>query len=97
MNLTGRGATVGQLVEFLSRQLKQPVLDQTGLTGKYNYFLDVNAYLTDEMRQNNGPPVEAGGIISAAVQSQLGLKVEAKKAPIDVLVIDHIDKNPSEN
>src|SRR5262249_47322583 len=75
LNLTGKGATVAQLVEFLSRQLRQPIIDQTGLTGRYNYFLDINAYVTDEIRNSGGPgggpPAEAPSIIAQALQSQL--------------------------
>src|SRR5262249_9231900 len=99
LNLTGKGATIAQLTSFLSKQLRSPVIDQTGLTGRFNYFLDINAYITEEMRRtnSNGPPVEAPSIIADAVQSQLGLKVEAKKAPVEMLVIDKLERTPTEN
>ena len=97
MNLTGQGATVAQLTRFLSREAHMPIVDQTGLTGRYNYFLDVNAYVTEEMTKSPGPPPEAGSIIAQAMQAQLGLKLEAKKAPVEMLIIDHLEKAPSEN
>jgi len=97
MNLTGRGATVGQLVKFLSHELRQPVIDQTGLTGRYDYFLDIAQYVTDEMRNQPGPPPEAPTIIAQAMKKQLGLQVDAKKTSIEVLVVDGIEKTPSEN
>jgi uncharacterized protein (TIGR03435 family) len=97
LNLTGKGATVGQLIEFLSRELREPILDQTGLTGRFNYFLDINAYVSDELRQSNGAPPEAAGIIALAMQSQLGLKLEGRKVPVEMLIIDRVDREPTEN
>jgi uncharacterized protein (TIGR03435 family) len=97
MNLTGQGATVGQLTEFISKAIHVPMIDQTGLTGRYNYFLDIKSYVTEEMRKSNGPPPEANTIIATAMQEQLGLKVEAKKTPIEMVIVDHMEKTPTEN
>ena len=97
LNLTGKGATLAQLISFLSREIRLPIVDQTGLTGRYDYFMDINAYITDEMRNQGGPPIEAPSIIASALQGQLGLKVEAKKMPLEVLVIDKMEKTPTEN
>jgi uncharacterized protein (TIGR03435 family) len=97
LNLTGKGATIAQLITFLSRETRQPIVDQTGLTGRYDYFLDINAYVTEEMRGQPGPPVEAPSIIANAMQAQLGLKVEGKKTPLEVLIVDKMEKMPTEN
>jgi uncharacterized protein (TIGR03435 family) len=97
LNLTGKGATVAQLIVFLSGQLRQPIIDQTGLAGRYDYFMDINAYITEEMRSQPGPPAEAPSIIAQALQSQLGLKVDPKKTPLEVLIIDKIEKTPTDN
>jgi uncharacterized protein (TIGR03435 family) len=101
LNLKGDGATIDQLTEFLARELRQPVIDQTGLIGRFNYTLDINAYITDEIRKSQGPdggpPPDAPSIIAQAMQAQLGLKVESKKMPIEVLVVDHMDKIPTGN
>jgi uncharacterized protein (TIGR03435 family) len=97
LNLTGRGATVAQLTKFLSHELRQPVVDQTGLAGRYDYFLDINKYVTEEMRNQPGPPAEAPTIIAQALQSQLGLRVDAKKATIEILVVDKLEKTPTDN
>jgi uncharacterized protein (TIGR03435 family) len=97
LNLTGKGATVAQLIVFLSRELRQPIVDQTGLAGRYDYFMDINKYVTDEMRNQPGPPPEAPTIIAQALNSQLGLRVDAKKVPLEVLIIDKIEKTPTEN
>jgi uncharacterized protein (TIGR03435 family) len=101
MNLTGKGATLSQLTSFLSREIHIPVIDQTGLSGRFNYFLDINAYVTEEIRKSGGPdggaPPEAASIVAQAIQAQLGLKLESKKAPVEMLVIDQIERTPSEN
>ena len=99
LSLTGTGATLGELTLFLSRELHEPIIDQTGLKGLFDYTLDINAYVTDEMRKSggDGPPLEANGIIAQAMQAQLGLKVEAKKTAVSMLVVDHLEKSPTEN
>ena len=98
LNLKGEGASVGQLTDFLGREMRTPILDRTGLTGRYDYFLDINSYITPEIRQTrNGPPLEAPAIISSALQEQLGLKLDSSKAPISMLVVDGIEKEPTEN
>lgn len=99
LNLTGTGATLSELTRFLSRELREPVIDQTGLKGLFDYTLDINAYVTDEMAKSGGggPPLEANSIIAQAMQAQLGLKAEAKKMPVPMLVVDHVEKFPTEN
>jgi len=101
LSLTGQGATIGQLTEFLSRELRSPVIDQTGLSGRFNYVLDIASYVTEEMRKSQGPdggpPPDAAGVVAQAIQAQLGLKMDSKKAPVEMLVIDHLEKAPTEN
>jgi uncharacterized protein (TIGR03435 family) len=101
LTATGRGATLEPLLNLLSRELRTPVVDETGLKGKFNYFLDINPYFTEESRKAaqgiNGPPPDANAIIAAAFQKELGLKVEPKKAPVPMIIVDHVEKAPSEN
>jgi uncharacterized protein (TIGR03435 family) len=68
----------------------RPIIDQTGLTGRYDFSL---RYTYDEAHTTdpNAPP----GLFTA-VQQQLGLKFEPTRAPVDVYVIDHVER-PSEN
>jgi uncharacterized protein (TIGR03435 family) len=69
----------------------RPVIDKTGLTGKY----DIRLEATPEFRINNNPQPDDLRIFDA-IQQQLGLKLEAQKAMIEVLVVDRMDK-PSAN
>jgi uncharacterized protein (TIGR03435 family) len=103
--LSAAGATIATLADQLSRIVGRTVIDKTGLTGNYDFDLKY----TDEggapmmMRgpgaDPNAPPppseTQTGSIFSA-LQEQLGLKLEAQKGPVDVYIVDHIDK-PSEN
>jgi uncharacterized protein (TIGR03435 family) len=91
-------ASVSQLVELLTQVLRMPILDETGLTGKYDITVDMTSYLPDNFEHGSGgPPPDIGGIVMAAVQEQLGLKLESRKAPLDLLVIEHAEKVPTEN
>jgi uncharacterized protein (TIGR03435 family) len=81
--------------------LDRPVVDQTGLTGRYDFTLN----WTPDDSQFGGmgvkvpPPTDSANAPPAlytAIQEQIGLKLDATKAPAEVLVIDHVEK-PSEN
>jgi uncharacterized protein (TIGR03435 family) len=77
------------LATMLSFQLRHPVIDATGLTGNYDIALFW------DLRGTSDP--DAGPTLEAAVQSQLGLKLEQKKGPVDIVVVDHAEKVPTEN
>jgi uncharacterized protein (TIGR03435 family) len=84
---------IAKFAEMIGSMLGRPVIDATGLTGKYNFLLSwaperLGARATDD---DSGPTLEG------AIQAQLGLKLESKKGMVDVLVIDHAEKVPTEN
>ena len=81
-NLKLAGHRVDDLADALSRILGRKVLDRTGLAGQF----DVELKWTPDLA-----PPDGGPSIFTAIEEQLGLKLESGKAPIDVLVIDHID------
>jgi len=86
-------ASMADLAVLLSKQLNRPVTDATGLQGRYEFTLTwMSAVAT-----GTAPTAEVGPDLSAAVQQQLGLKLEAAKGPVEVLVIDHLDKDPVGN
>jgi uncharacterized protein (TIGR03435 family) len=99
--LTGKGATVAQLVDFIARELRVPVVDQTGLTGRYDYVLDIAPYFSEESRRamgpGGGPPPDANAIVAVAMQKELGIKVEAKKVSVEIVAVDRVEKTPTEN
>ena len=85
---------MGELADQLSRMLGRPVFDKTGLSGSFDFKLDYAA--VEVQRDPNSAATAAAADIFAAIQEQLGLRLEASKAPIDVLVVDKIEK-PTEN
>jgi uncharacterized protein (TIGR03435 family) len=83
------------LADLLSRNLRVPVLDLTGLAGPFDIKLE---WMPDDpaMRPPDADPA-SGPSLFTAVQEQLGLKLESRKGPVEVLVIDRVDKVPTEN
>jgi uncharacterized protein (TIGR03435 family) len=80
--------------------LDRPVIDQTGLTGKFNFTLnwmpDESQYGGMGMRMPSTDSANALPSFFTAIKEQIGLKMDATKADVDVLVIDHVEK-PTEN
>lgn len=85
------------LAMLLSRQLRQTVLDMTGLTGTYDVQLEWAPDLTQPPETKEAEERAAGPSIFTALQEQLGLKLEARKDPLDVLVIDRAERAPLPN
>jgi uncharacterized protein (TIGR03435 family) len=79
--IEGQRATMLQFTENLQRLLSTSVLDQTGLSGKYNFQV--------EFARGDDP---SDYIAVVAAVKQLGLKLEKYKGPVEFLVIDHLDK-----
>jgi uncharacterized protein (TIGR03435 family) len=91
----------GQLTLYLDR----PVLDRTGIQGAYDFTLKWSPAPNESSPQALGlppradpsPPADSSGpSLFTALQEQLGLKLKSTKAPVDILVIDHVQR-PSEN
>lgn len=106
--LTASKLTMARWADILGNMLASPVVDQTGLAGTYDFHLEFmrpvvsggrggatgampQAPLTDPA-DNHGVPM-----LVDAVQFQLGLKLDARKILWDTLVIDHVEKVPTDN
>jgi uncharacterized protein (TIGR03435 family) len=87
--INSKAMEVAALVASLSNPVGRKIIDKTSLTGKYEVNLTW-AWNDEPGSGDNGPS------IFTALQEQLGLKLESARAPIDVVVIDHIER-PSEN
>jgi len=98
IRLPGRDATMTQLASVLQRAaLDYPVIDRTGLSGRYDFDL---AFTPDETvfggDLGKGSPEATEPGLFAALEQQLGLKLEATRGPVEALVIDHAAR-PVEN
>lgn len=89
IRLAGR-MSMEQLARFLSLHLDRPVADETGLHGVY----DLTLYFAGE---GSALDAEAAPLLLAAVQEQLGLRLERKAGPVDLLTVGHVERTPTEN
>jgi uncharacterized protein (TIGR03435 family) len=88
-SLHGQAMELSNLAFSLSSSARRIVLDKTGLTGKYDMDLKWS-------QQDNASPDDSGPSLFTALQEQLGLKLEPTKAPVESIVIEHVDR-PTEN
>jgi bla regulator protein blaR1 len=107
-----KGLTLADFAARLGQNLRHPVIDKTGLAGRYDFTLE---YVPDLSGMQlpppplgaAGPPPSAtasavgasdpGSNLAAAVEKQLGLKLTRAKAQLDVIVVDRIEKTPAQN
>jgi uncharacterized protein (TIGR03435 family) len=91
--LSARGMTMEQLAIYLSRTLRRPVIDNTKLSGVF----DIDLFFQPDVQVPPSLPIPADApSMFAALQEQLGLKLESQRVPSDVLVIDRVER-PTEN
>ena len=87
-------ATMSQLALQLTASAERPVLDKTGVEGRYGFFL---MYTPVAAQSTAGASGAGAPDFFTAVEQQLGLKLEPKKEAIDILIVDHADRIPTEN
>jgi uncharacterized protein (TIGR03435 family) len=94
--LVAHRASMADLADKLADPVGAPVIDQTGLKGKYEIRIDITGFIP--AAGDNGPnPDEVLSILFNAIPAQLGVKLEPKKENVKLLVIDHMEKQPTEN
>jgi uncharacterized protein (TIGR03435 family) len=87
-----KNRSLQEVADTFTAILNHPVIDRTGLQGKFDFTMEYEANVDQP-----GPFTELTGAgLSTAFQEQAGLKLEATKAAVDVLVIDHAER-PTEN
>ena len=86
--VSGEKIPISQIATYLSKTTRRPVIDKTGLAGKYDIKL--------EWTPDPGQPDDSGPSIYTALQEQLGLKLVPSTGPVECLVIDHVE-TPTEN
>jgi uncharacterized protein (TIGR03435 family) len=84
---TVTGMTMSKFADLLSRELKGPVADLTETPGAFDFKLEWSM---------EGDANDVQSALFAALQSQLGVKLESRKLPLDLIVVDKAEK-PSEN
>jgi len=104
--INAQGVDLQMLVSMVARELARPVLDRTGLTGRYDIKLQWTPDPGQSVTPHGGapspgvqalpPPDPDGPSLFTAIQEQLGLRLESQKGPVEMIVIDRVEK-PSEN
>jgi len=89
--LEGGNISMAEFVDALGNMLERPVVDRTGFTGKFTVRLDFSPEGVFGLH-DDGNPDQSRPSIFTAIQEQLGLKLESKKGPAEVLVIDRVEK-----
>jgi uncharacterized protein (TIGR03435 family) len=95
--LRAKGESLKDFANLLTGELDRPVFDYTGLTGKYDFGI---AWSTDEAiakALNQPSALEPGLDVFAALQAQLGLKLEPRKASVEMVVVDRVEREPTAN
>lgn len=93
-------ATMDYFAFVLAGSLDRPVINQTGIAGCFDFEFRFTWPLPPGMKEGqivNGAPIDTSGpTVYQALEGQLGLKLEAKRAPVETMVIDHAER-PSED
>ena len=97
-----RRVTIAMFAEILSGSLGQPVLDRTGIQGEFDIVFDIDPgdlKAVQMLSVSDGAPVQSEPTASSIFSQMraLGLKLEAQKAAIQHIVVDHVEKVPTEN
>lgn len=96
--LSAHHARMSDVAQGISGELSRPVVDATGLTGRYEIHMDVTPYLARAGGGASGDgQLDVMSILFTGLQDLLGLKLEPRKESVDMLVVDHAEKLPTEN
>jgi uncharacterized protein (TIGR03435 family) len=83
--------TMSGLAEFVSRYMGAKVVDKTGLDGVYDFEM---RFTRDDQNPN---AVQTAPSLATALQETLGLRLQAQKVPVELIVVDHMERAPVEN
>ena len=101
--MVARGLPASEIASRLAGYRRHPVIDKTGLPGKYDFVLEFTLDTTGIPLPAGFPAAagnnasDPGSDVASAVEKQLGLKLISTKAKLEVIVVDHAEKIPTEN
>jgi uncharacterized protein (TIGR03435 family) len=93
--MLAKQVTMSEFASKISEPLGRPVVDATGLQGRYDIRIDVTSYMTAPPKA--GGELDMTSLLFTAFREQLGLKLVSRKSVVDILVVDHAEKAPAEN
>ena len=96
--LTIKSISTEEAAGLLSGPLQMPVADETGLKGRFDVMIDMNTYIADLRKQAGTPDIGTIiDVLNQVAQDQLGLKLESRKAPVEVVIVDSVERVPTSN
>ena len=96
MALTIQRTSMVEIATVISRVLQTPVVDETHLKGRYDAVFDMTKYAQD-MHPAEGAPMDMAGVMTTALREEIGLRIEPRKTAVDIVVVDHAEKEPLAN
>jgi len=90
--ITAERVTMAGFASWMSSRMDRPVLDQTGRTEAFSFKLKYSLE-----NENTDPTAARYPILPLAIQEQLGLRLEKRTAPIEIIIVDKVEKVPIEN
>jgi uncharacterized protein (TIGR03435 family) len=103
IELRGERVTMRQIIVWLTDQTDRPIVDKTGLTGRYDFTMlwtPGNEAATSDASPGAGTGIvygDVGDTVYSALEKYLGLKLVSRKNQVEMLVIDHLERVPTEN
>jgi uncharacterized protein (TIGR03435 family) len=94
--LTAHRITIAEVADRIATEAGRPVIDETGLKGRYEIHMDLSPYIAGAGTAEAGK-LDMTGILFTGLQEQLGLKLESRKANVNILVVDRAEKTATEN
>jgi uncharacterized protein (TIGR03435 family) len=88
MGTVARATTMQEFADFLSGPVERPVVDKTGLAGRWDFAFDFTKYMTVEPKGRDDFLL----VLNETLQGELGLKMEAEKDVVEVMVVDRVEK-----
>src|SRR5262249_23265688 len=90
--ISAQNVSSAQIAQLFEPKLGRPILDETGLTGDYDFKLH-----SEWMTRGTDPVPSGAPTPFTALKEQLGLELESATRPLNHLVVDYIDREPTEN
>jgi hypothetical protein len=97
-HISGMSVTMAEVADAISREAKRPVIDESGIRSKVDLVLNYTPEAVQLLRPEVAVQLPQNGfpVISTAIREQLGLRLVADDAPIEVLIIEQLNR-PSPN
>ncbi len=95
--LTATGFSMERMADWLARRVDRPVVDKTGVAGAFNFRLEYAPEQNSSTTAEGAAPAESAPSIFTAIQEQLGLRLAPQQLPVEIVVVDRLERTPTEN